>query len=112
MSDLGTQASIEDIYTERNIAVGMAVSMAVKLGYDINNHVDPGDPDWVVVFIGLPTGQVSWHISRKEYKAYFPDYIPVAGRNPWDGHSTETKNARIQEFSKTLFDFDENGQPQ
>lgn len=104
MSELGTQAKIEDVYTERNIAVALALSLAVKLNYDINIHVEMDEPDWIVVFITLPTGQTSWHIPRTEYRAYFPDYAPVAMGNPWDGHTTEQKNERIQTFAKTLFD--------
>jgi len=103
MSDLGTLAEINDIYTERNIAVAMGLAMAVKLNYDINIHVGD-DPDWIVVFIKLPSGQVSWHIPRSEYRQYFPEYTPVKARNPWDGHTTEQKNERIQEFAKHIFD--------
>lgn len=108
MSEKGSAADINEIYTERNIAAGLAVSMAVKLGYDINNHVDPEEPDWIVVFITLPTGQVSWHIPREEYWRYFPGYTPVRGRNPWDGHTTEQKNERIAAYAKGIFDDDDN----
>jgi hypothetical protein len=103
MSDLGTQADINDIYTERNIAVAMALAMAVKLEYDINIHVGE-DKDWIVVFITLPTGQVSWHIPRSEYWEYFPGYTPVAMDNPWDGHTTEQKNERIRDYAKRILD--------
>ncbi|MEV4826439.1 hypothetical protein [Micromonospora sp. NPDC049274] len=45
---------------------------------------DPTDPRPVVVYLELPTGQVSWHLPAHP-----------AG---WDGHSTTAKYARAQAF--------------
>jgi hypothetical protein len=46
--------------------------------------------DWPVLYIDLPSGQVSWHM---------PAY-----RGRWDGHSTEAKYDRIREWHESLHD--------
>lgn len=45
-----------------------------------------------VLFLDLPTGQVSWHVPD--------DLVPllpaIVGENEWDGHTTREKHARIR----------------
>lgn len=66
-----------------------ALARAVALGYPagIGWDVNP-DPELdgfrAVVYIELPTGQVSWHMP--EHPA------------PWDGHSTGEKHERIRAY--------------
>jgi hypothetical protein len=73
-------------YAHRNGLIYQALYLADTLDYPCGIAV--GDSaDWPVVFIELPTGQVSWHL---------PSY-PVA----WDGHTTEEKYARITRFTTT-----------
>lgn len=101
MSDLGSKADINDVYTERNRAVALACELAHRLGYHTEvYHGDIGEePEWVVVFIDLPTGQVSWHIPAQEYIDLFPAIVANLN-NSWDGHSTDDKNSRIQRFTQ------------
>ena len=73
-------------YPARYILVLEALALAVESGYDAGIRIDPVDPTWPVVYIELPTGQVSWHMP--EHKL------------PWDGHTTEDKYARIREFAE------------
>lgn len=96
MSDRGSLEEVSKVYTERNMAVALAMQLARKAGYLIWVH-SGDDPDWPVVFIELPTGQVSWHVPIAELMTFFPD-TPVAPASPWDGHSTAEKNARIRAF--------------
>lgn len=73
-------------YDERNRAIVTAVLLAWGLGLPAGFRIDPNEPEWPVAFIELPTGQISWHL---------PQYP-----TPWDGHSTEEKYRRIDEFTK------------
>lgn len=65
-----------------------ALALAWMCDYEAGIRVDPKEPEWPVAFIGLPTGQVSWHM---------PQY-----RTPYDGHTTEEKYRRIAEFAKSV----------
>lgn len=72
-------------YDQRYRWVFGALYAALLAGLDAGVKVDPAEPGWPVVYIELPTGQVSWH-------------MPEHGR-PWDGHSTEEKYARCREYA-------------
>ena len=88
MSSLKLQLRVIEMndqnYEMRNKLVMTAVAMAVWLGLDAGFRVDPTEPEWPVAFIQLPTGQVSWHLPQFQMA--------------WDGHSTEEKYQRVNEF--------------
>jgi hypothetical protein len=71
-------------YARRYPLVLQAMTAAVQVGYAAGVGLDPNEPDWPVVYIELPTGQVSW---------YMPAH-PV----PYDGHSTAEKHQRIADY--------------
>lgn len=71
-------------YTARNIMVYKALLVALEIGYPSGVRVDLAEPEWPVLYIQLPTGQVSWHMPE------FP--------TPWDGHTMEVKYARCRAF--------------
>lgn len=72
-------------YEVRYQLILSAMMTANKLNLKTGVRIDPDEPEWPVYFIQLPTGkQVSWHCEQ------YPD--------KWDGHSTEEKFTRIQEF--------------
>lgn len=71
-------------YDERNRLVLMALIEAGKDGLAAGIRIDVNDLAWPVVFIELPTGQVSWHI--KQYQQV------------WDGHSTAMKWLRCAQY--------------
>jgi len=48
---------------------------------------------WCVVYVELPTGQVSWHVQESELSLFSHAYRDIG--NPWDGHTTEEKYARL-----------------
>lgn len=73
-------------YPKRYGLVLRAMGAALKAGFDVGIRVDPVDPEWPVVYIELPDGQVSWH-------------MPQHGRE-WDGHDTITKYKRCRAFAK------------
>lgn len=71
-------------YDVRYKLVLRALHLASEAGYKCGLRMDPSEPKWPTVKIELPTGQVSWHM---------PEY-PEA----WDGHTTEEKYKRINEY--------------
>jgi hypothetical protein len=52
------------------MAVQAAAVMAVKLGYRVGVK---DDPEWPILYIDLPTGQVFWHLPSSELVENFPD---------------------------------------
>lgn len=80
------KVSDED-YSKRYGLLLQAVSEAHKLGYASGFRIDASKPEWPVCYIELPTGQVSWHLPQHE--------------TPWDGHTTEEKYKRIDDYTST-----------
>lgn len=80
------------IYTERNRVVALAARMAKDRGLDVAVALEADAPGWMVVYIELPTGQVSWHFPAAD-SAYF-DGLPFGAR-AYDGHTTQKKYERV-----------------
>lgn len=72
-------------YGKRNAAVWTAAGYAAAAGLAVGMDFDPHDPVHpVVLYVELPTGQVSWH-------------LPAHSR-PYDGHSTAEKYERLADW--------------
>ena len=86
-----TESTPDEAYLDRNLAVQVLAVLAKQNGYQtgIRNRED----EWPILYVDLPSGQVSWHISKNEIAASFPDY-PVE----WDGHDLEKKRDRLRQF--------------
>lgn len=97
------RASKDGAYRERDQVVALAARMAAVLRWPawLGRHEDkPGDPPWDddwrnIVFIELPSGQVSWHIHDSELPLvrFLPSALSLAAK-PWDGHDTAEKYRR------------------
>jgi hypothetical protein len=81
-----------DVYTERAYLVRF---LATK--YNARFGVDPNEPDWPVIYIDTPTGQLSWHISPNDMHLF--ENISHDANVKWDGHTTEEKYRRLHELS-------------
>lgn len=83
-------------YSERNKMLAALCKMAIASGITagIGQHVgEDWEDDWRnIVFIDLPSGQVSFHIHDSETPLFefLPDY-----NGEWDGHDTEAKWQRL-----------------
>lgn len=71
-------------YVIRYGLVLRALNYANELGIPAGIRINKDEPEWPVVYIHLPTGQISWHIPQH-----------VVG---WDGHNTEEKYKRIRNY--------------
>ena len=85
--------SLEEAYFDRNQAVQALGRMAQRLRFRVGLKPNEKDPDWPILMIDLPTGQVSWHLPRTEIVGKWPEY-----EGEWDGHDLEEKRRRIGEF--------------
>lgn len=71
-------------YDQRNRHIYHALYLAATLKYTCGIRIDEKEPAWPVVFIELPTGQISWHVPQHEYA--------------WDNHTTQEKLDRIARY--------------
>lgn len=83
-----------EAYEDRNLLALLCGELARELGYTTGFRVDPDEPDWPVLIITLPTGQISYHLP----KALVTELFPTLKMHPdrWDGHTTEQKRLRIK----------------
>jgi hypothetical protein len=88
------QRAIDRVYAERNAVVALAARLALGAGYQAYVATDETqDAGWKnIVFIELPTGQVSWHVHDREMGMFAQ--LPK-GPNKWDGHDTAEKYKRV-----------------
>jgi hypothetical protein len=90
---------INDVYVERNKVIALATKLAQEWfihAYRAPHVGEPFEDGWNnVIFIELPTGQVSWHIHDSEI--YLFQHLPVRA-NAWDKHTTEEKYQRLVDF--------------
>lgn len=79
-------------YDVRYTLVFAAMNLANSVGYDVGVKFNPQEPEWPIFYIDLPTGQISWHM---------PEYT-----GDWDGHSTEEKYRRVNNYINSHSDLD------
>lgn len=85
-----------DVYTERNKCIALSAWLAKQLGFDTWIGIDKEqEKEWQnVVYIQLPTGQVSWHISETEMGLL--NFLSKDESKSWDGHDSIEKYKRIE----------------
>lgn len=90
----GTETDV--VYRERHhvIAHLAAIYPAVMV-----LNADQDEPDWPVLFLELPTGQVSWHIAPADMDLF--RHVPI-GTTQWDGHDVAEKYRRLDEHTKAI----------
>lgn len=86
-------STLNDAYFDRNQAVMAMARLALKQGWKVGLRIDPDDPEWPVLMIDLPTGQVGYHLPKNEIIGEWPEY-----EKEWDGHSLAEKRERIRKL--------------
>jgi hypothetical protein len=81
-------------YAERNAVVLAFAHLGELMGWTVGKLSDPDEPDWPVLMIDTPAGQVSWHLTADEMPATMPKYP-----GEWDGHSTPEKYERLRRLA-------------
>jgi|SRR6187551_3854827 len=80
-------------YRERNKVVSALTKLFPSC---LGKHED--DPKWHhewmnIVYITLPTGQVSWHLHDSDLPLFA--HLELNEKIKWDGHTTEEKYERL-----------------
>lgn len=89
-------SGVDSVYRERaHLVAHLAAAHRSSIGYH-----DPTEPDWAVVIIDLPTGQLSWHVAPDDMDLF--EHVQRSEINTWDGHSTEEKYARLDAHTRAL----------
>jgi hypothetical protein len=85
-----------EIYEERAACVAAMVAAAESKGWRCCWWIDPEQGlDWPVVCIELPTGQVTWHFSKRDFEAHGLDRLEQVRNDHWDLHTTKDKYDRL-----------------
>ncbi|MEU3656449.1 hypothetical protein AB0E67_27310 [Streptomyces sp. NPDC032161] len=63
-------------------------------------HTDPNTPEWAVVTIETPAGQMTWHIAPRDMDLF--THVQPTNRicRGWDGHTTDEKYARMRDLTE------------
>lgn len=56
-------------------------------------YTDPSEPEWAVVVVNGPHGQMSWHVSPDDMDLF--GHVKRDDTVVWDGHSDEEKYRRL-----------------
>jgi len=87
------QQMLNEVYADRNRVVQLAATLADRLGYRVGVRIDRDEPEWPVLMIDLPTGQISWHLSPGDAYPVWDLYDAE-----WDGHTDADKAERIRRY--------------
>ena len=87
-----TQSStLADAYFDRNQLALAFARGAFAQGWTGGLSIDPENPDWPILYLDSPEGQISWHLPAAEVE---PSEWPVY-QGEWDGHTLAEKRARL-----------------
>jgi hypothetical protein len=82
---------IDEMYRERaHLVAHLATTYPAWISTDL------AEPDWPVVYVDTPAGQLSWHIAPRDMDLF--EGVP-RGLVPWDGHTTEQKYERLRKLT-------------
>ena len=84
------------IYRERHHVVAHLAAMYPAV---MVLNADEDEPDWPILYITLPTGQVSWHIAPRDMDLF--RHVPL-GNAVWDGHDVVEKYERLDRHTQAL----------
>ncbi|GAA0975986.1 hypothetical protein Q7689_00665 [Nocardiopsis tropica] len=80
------------VYRER--AALIAHLAALYPAVIVRNGDPADDPDWPLIYIDTPQGQMSWHLTQADLDL-FP-HVPTVAEGPeWDGHTNGEKYRRL-----------------
>lgn len=94
---MSIQSSPEEAYLDRNQLAQAFARLALEQGWTTGLSIDPDEPDWPVLYVDTPAGQISWHLPKHEIIGEWPRY-----QGKWDGHTVEQKRARLTSLIKAV----------
>lgn len=84
-----------NVYSER----AALVAFLAKIYPSVLAYNDPNEPDWPVLYVNTPEGQLSWHVHEDDMHLF--NGIDIVRDDPptWDGHTTEEKYERLSRLN-------------
>lgn len=91
-----------EVSAERDKAYGERAALVAYLSatYPSVMLTDSAEPDWPIVFVSTPSGQMSWHVAKADLGLFA--HVPATTNPTWDGHTTEQKYERLAELTRTV----------
>lgn len=82
----------DTVYRERaHLVALLATAYPSHIGYN-----DPAEPEWAVITVEGPTGQMTWHVAPDDLDLFRHVRQTTAKDAPWDGHSNGKKYERLR----------------
>lgn len=89
-----TVSSTMSVYRERAHLVAFLTTVYPSVGA----YNDPVEPEFCIVYVETPAGQMSWHICPDDMDLF--EGLPLVDSHVWDGHSTEEKYRRLRNYTQ------------
>lgn len=90
---------MDDVYRERaRLVAHLAALYPAHAGFN-----DPADPEWMVVTVETPQGQMSWHVAPGDQGLFNHVRRTKPTDRPWDGHSTPEKYDRLSRLTQDVW---------
>jgi hypothetical protein len=93
---------------ERDGAYRERAHLAAYLAALHPSHIgrsDPNAPDWPVLIVETPAGQMSWHIAERDVDLFAHVRHTDRVCRGWDGHTTDQKYERLRKLTATAKPF-------
>ncbi len=89
----------DEVYVDRNLLALAFAKLAHEAGWKVGWSTDTETPDWRLLYVETPAGQVSWHLPASMLEQ---TTLPTHSL-PWDGHDVAEKRRRLGEWLKETF---------
>lgn len=84
----------DSVYRERaRLVAHLATIYPSTIGY-----TDPSEPDWAVVYVNGPEGQMGWHVAPDDIDLF--GHVQSDDGAVWDGHTTDEKYNRLYRLTE------------
>jgi len=102
------EKTLDQVYEDRNHAALALAELADTLAglahepcpfaacWKPDDGDDADADEWAILYVSLPSGQVSWHVPRDMAER---SSIERNDGAKWDGHCRSLKNARLRQFA-------------
>lgn len=87
------EAATMSIYRERAHLVAFLTTLYPSVGA----YNNPDYPEYLVVYVELPVGQMSWQVHPDDVDLF--DGLQIVENHVWDGHTTEEKYRKLRNFT-------------
>lgn len=90
---------MDDVYRERaRLVAFLAASYPSHASFS-----DSAEPDWLVVTVETPQGQMSWHVSPDDQGLFNHVRRTRPGDRSWDQHTTPEKYERLARLTRDVY---------